>query len=180
MTIEHCIDLARHPSSRADPVHAIQVRIQRAASGELGLTFRLDGDISRILVPAPGAPRIGKELWRHTCCEAFIAIEGQAAYHEVNLAPSGEWTVYALRGYRDGASLADATMNPAIAVRAARDRLELDAVIRLGRLAASYPRAALRVGLAAVIETREGLSYWALRHPIDRADFHNAESFALV
>ena len=59
------------------------------------MTFRLDGDIRRIRVPSPGVPRIATQLWRHTCFEAFIAMEGQPAYHEFNFAPSGEWAVYA-------------------------------------------------------------------------------------
>ena len=72
-------------------------------------------------------PRIATQLWRHTCFEAFIAVEGQPAYHEFNFAPSGEWTVYAFSGYRDGGPLADEMMRPHIAVRSTDSRLELDA-----------------------------------------------------
>src|SRR6266849_8342869 len=117
MTVEHCIDLRRHPSTRADAVRGIQVIVRRSAGAELQMTFRLDGDIPRIQVPLPGVPRIATELWRHTCFEAFIAMEGQAAYHEFNFAPSRAWTVYAMRGYRDGAPLADVTKRPHITVR---------------------------------------------------------------
>ncbi len=180
MSIEHCRDLSRHPSSRPDAVRAIQVLIRRSLNAELRMTYRLDGDIPRILIPSPGVARMGKELWRHTCFEVFIAMEGQAAYHEFNFAPSGEWTVYALRAYRDGGPLADALMDPLIAVRASRDRLELDALVRLDRVSGIHPRARLRIGLAAVIETSDGLSYWALHHPLNQPDFHHADGFALV
>lgn len=105
---------------------------------------------------------------------------GQAAYHEFNFAPSGEWCVYALRGYRDGDPLADEMMRPDIAVRSAGDWLELEALVRLDRLSAVHPRASLRVGLSAVIEASDGLSYWALRHPADKPDFHHADGFALL
>jgi hypothetical protein len=38
----------------------------------------------------------------------------------------------------------------------------------------------LLVGLCAVIEERDGrLSYWSLRHPPGRPDFHHREAFAL-
>ena len=57
--------------------------------------------------------------------------------------------------------------------------LGLDAIIQLDSLSADYPRASLRLGLSAVIETIDGFSYWALRHPIDKPDFHNADGFAL-
>ena len=74
----------------------MQVLVRRSAGAELQMTFRLDGDIPRIRVSPPGVPRIATQLWRHTCFEAFIAVEGQPAYHEFNFAPSGEWAVLRL------------------------------------------------------------------------------------
>jgi hypothetical protein len=144
------------------------------------MTFRLEGDIQRIHIPSPRAPRIGTELWRHTCFEAFIAIDGQVAYHEFNFSPSGEWTVYALRGYRDGGPLMNQMMRPDIAVNFSEHRFELEALVRLDSLSAIHPRASLRLGLSAVIEASDGLSYWALRHPSAKPDFHNAASFTLL
>jgi hypothetical protein len=180
MTVEHWIDLRCHPSTRSETVHAIQVLVRRSASAELQITFRLDGDIPRIVVSSPGLPRIATELWRHTCFEAFIAVEGRSAYHEFNFAPSGEWTVYAFSGYRNGGPLANEMLRPDIAVRSSDRRLELDAMVRLDGLSASHSQASLRIGLSAVIEAGDGLSYWALRHPAGRADFHDADGFALL
>jgi hypothetical protein len=179
MTVERWSDLRRHPSTRAETVRAIQVLVRRAAGGELQMTFRLDGDIPRIRVPAPGVSRIGTELWRHTCFEAFIAVEGQSAYHEFNFAPSGEWAVYAFSGYRNGGPVGNEMMRPNIAVRSTGSRLELDAFVRLDCLSAVHPRASLRIGLSAVIEASDEVSYWALRHPSDKPDFHDADGFAL-
>jgi hypothetical protein len=180
MIVEQLIDLKCHPSTRTESVRAIQVLVRRSASAELQLTFRLDGDISRINIPAPVAPRIGTELWRHTCFEAFINVQGQTAYHEFNFAPSGEWGVYALSGYREGAPVADETMRPQIALRSNGNRLELDALVRLDTLSSAHSRASLRIGLSAVIEASDGLSYWALRHPANKPDFHNADGFTLL
>lgn len=179
MNAEHWIDLTRHPSTRTESVRAIQVRVRRSANSELQLTFRLDGDIRRILVPSSSAPRIGTDLWRHTCFEAFIQVQGQPAYHEFNFAQSGEWCVYALSGYRNGAPLADEAMRPHITLHSTNSRLDLEAVVRLDTLSAIHSRAFLRIGLSAVIEASDGLSYWALRHPADKPDFHNPDSFAL-
>ncbi len=180
MTVEHWIDLRRHPSTRPETVRAIGVLVRRSASAELQMTFRLDGDIPRIRVSSPGTPRFATQLWRHTCFEAFIAVEGQPAYHEFNFAPSGEWAVYAFSGYRDGGPLANEMIRPQIAVRSNASRLELDALVGLDRLSAVHPRASLRIGLSAVIEASNGLSYWALRHPASKPDFHDADGFALV
>jgi hypothetical protein len=180
MTVEHCIDLRCHPSTPAEAVRAIQVLVRRSSSAELQLTFGLDGDIPRIRVPLPGAPRINTQLWQHTCFEAFIAVEGQPAYHEFNFAPSGEWAVYVFCGYRNGGSLANEMMRPHIAVRSTASCLELDTIVRLDGLSAIHPRVSLRIGLSAVIEASDGLSYWALRHAADKPDFHDASGFALL
>jgi hypothetical protein len=180
MTVEHWIDLRCHPSTRSEAVRAIQVLARRSATAELQMTFRLDGDIPRIWVPSPSEPRIATQLWRHTCFEAFIAVEGQPAYHEFNFAPSGEWAVYAFYGYRKGGPLANEMIRPQIAVRSKGSRLELDTLVQLDDLSAIHPRASLRIGLSAVIEASDGLSYWALRHPTDKPDFHDADGFALL
>ena len=180
MTVEHWIDLRCHPSTCPETVRAIGVLVRRSASAELRMTFRVDGDIPSIRVPSPSLPRFSAQLWQHTCFEAFIAVEGQPAYHELNFAPSGEWAVYAFRGYRNGGPLANEMMRPHIAVRSTGSRLELDTAVRLDCLSAIHPRASLRIGLSAVIEASRGLSYWALRHPSDKPDFHNADGFALL
>src|SRR6202040_1743207 len=108
---ESWIDLKCDPSTRTEIARAIQVLVRRSAS-ELQMTFRLDGDIPRIRIPLPGSPRINTELWRHTCFEAFIAVEGQSAYHEFNFSPSGEWAVYAFSDYRNGGPVADEMTDP--------------------------------------------------------------------
>src|SRR5579862_5198141 len=180
MTAEHRIDLSCHHSTRTGTVHAIQVLVRRSPGAELHLTFRLDGDIPRINIPSPATPRIGSDLWRHTCFEAFIALDGQQAYHEFNFASSGEWCIYALSSYRNGSPLADEAMRPDISVRSTQSRLELDAIVRLDLLSPVYSRAPLRIGLSAVIEADDGtLSYWAINHPSDKPDFHNPAGFAL-
>ncbi len=174
------IALTPHPSTRSDAVRSIQVLARRLLGTELKLTYRVDGDIGRIIVPSPCAPRIGVELWRHTCFEALVALEGQPSYYEFNFAPSGEWTVYAMRGYRDGAPMGDESMRPEIALRSVDARLDLDALVRLDRLSAKHATEPLRIGLFAVIEANDGFSYWALRHRGERPDFHDAAGFTLV
>lgn len=186
MTVGRWSDLRCHPSTRTQTVRAIAVLVRRSADGELHMTFRLDGDISRIQLPPMDAPRFATQLWRHTCFEAFVAVEGRPEYHEFNFAPSGEWAVYNFRGYRDGGPVADddpvasEMMRPNIALRSTESRLELDAIVRLERLSAIDPHAVLRIGLSAVVEASDGFSYWALRHPTDKPDFHNADGFALL
>jgi len=180
MTDERWINLKCHPAVRPETVRAIEVFVRRRSGAELQMTFRLDGDIPRIRIPSPTAPRVATQLWQHTCFETFIALEGHPAYHEFNFAPSGGWAVYAFRSYRNGSLLATETMRPNITMRSTDSRLELEALVRLNGLSAIHPRASLRIGLSAVIEASDGLSYWALRHPADKPDFHDADGFALL
>jgi hypothetical protein len=64
---------------------------------------------------------------------------------------------------------------PRIAVHIAAATFELDATLDL----ASLPAAAWALGLTAVIEETNGRkSYWALKHPPGKPDFHHADCFA--
>ncbi len=173
--------LVPHPDHDAGPARGVQVAFTRTPDA-LGLTYALEGDLGRIRIPAPVAPSIVHGLWEHTCFELFVAVDDQPGYHELNFAPSGAWAAFAFRGYRDGEPLADATLAPHIAARReSGGRLLLDAHVPLARLAAAYAGARLRLALTAVVEdTHGGRSFWALRHPPGRPDFHHRDGFALV
>ena len=140
-------------------------------------SYTLEGDLGRLRIALPRAPRRADRLWQHTCCEVFIGRKGLPGYHEFNLAPSGEWAAYAFKGYRNGIPLADEELDPRIAVRRAAGRLEIEGRIRLDRLGYG---GSLSIGLSAVVEDESGaLSHWALRHPPGKPDFHHREAFAL-
>ena len=166
------LPLACHPQSVPGAVRSLMASVERAHEG-LALRFILEGNLEALRIPAPQPPRSVRGLWRYTCCETFVAANGACAYHEFNLSPSGEWAAHAFARYREGAMLADPGLDPRIAVRRGPGKLELDALIRVtGRK--------LLVGLAAVIEAADGsLSYWALRHPPGKPDFHHRDGFVL-
>ena len=168
-----------HPSTPTHVVRRLTAQVLRTDTGTLRITFALDADLARLRLPAPRPPRMASQLWQHTCFETFIAAGGPG-YHEFNFSPSGEWAAHAFRGYRDGGPLDDASLAPAIVTRRRDDRLELDAVVSLGRLSPTHLRAPLRLALATVLEGTDGaLSYWALAHPSSVPDFHHADGFAL-
>ena len=171
--------LSCHPETPASSVRGLAVCVSRRADGVLGLAFSLEGALAELNIPAPRAPGVGHELWRHTCFEAFIAAEDAPAYHELNLSPSGEWAVLAFRDYRDRVPF-NAQEAPRVAVRRAGNRLAMDAVVGLGSLAPAYPSAPLRLAVSAVVEATSGaLSYWALHHRAGRPDFHHPDAFVL-
>ena len=174
------VELICHPETRSDAVRGIQARVARTADGILAVRYLLEGDLGRLCVPRARTPRITERLWQHTCCEVFVARKGSPGYHEFNLGPSGEWAAYAFVRYRDGGLLADDRLNPGITVHSTAEKLELDAQVRLGQLSLMHLDARLSLGLSVVVEDDSGtLSYWALRHPSARPDFHHPDAFAL-
>lgn len=164
--------LERHPASPCAALRGIEATVTRAADGGLQLAFRLEGDLERLRIPPPRAPRIAERLWQHTCCELFIADAAGPAYHEFNFSPSGEWAAYRFERYREGLPFEAA--DPKISVQRTATFLKLEARV------VHPPPGDLRLGLSAVIEEIDGtLSYWALRHAPGRADFHHRDAFAL-
>ena len=176
----HTAALTCHPEIRSHAVRGVRARVSRTDDGMLAVAYSLEGELARLRVPPPGRPCIAERLWEHTCCEVFIARAGQPAYHEFNLAPSGEWAAYAFARYRDGALLAGEDLDPRIAVRSGADGLALEASIRLDRLSPVLVRAPLALALSAVLEDDAGArSYWALHHPPGKPDFHHPDAFVL-
>jgi hypothetical protein len=197
--LARALRLERHPETPAAAVHAVHARVGRAPGGLLAVSFIIEGDMDRLLVPQgrehsgrvpSGREGSGREggmadrLWEHTCCEIFIARTGLPAYHEFNFSPSGEWAAYAFAGYREHVPFAGESnaedLDPQVTVRRAWGRLELDVAIRLDRLSPAHVDAGLSLALSAVVEERNGsLSYWALRHPPGKPDFHHDHAYAL-
>jgi hypothetical protein len=179
MNAEALADLRCHSAPNYEDVRALRVIVRRTIDA-LELGFRLDGNTSRICLTLQSRRHGPVELWRHTCFEAFVAIDGQAAYYEFNFAPSHEWRVYAFRAYRDLGPPANILRSPIVVINTMDGQFELDARIVLTDLSAVHPYSSLRLGLSAVIESCNGsLSYWALRHPAGKPDFHHADAFAL-
>jgi hypothetical protein len=164
--------LERHPATPCTALRGIHATARRNAAGNLELTYRLEGDLDRVRIPQPRAPRVADKLWQHTCCELFIAEGAGPRYHEFNFSPSGEWAAYRFTRYREGMPFIGP--DPKIRVQRTAGRLELHAQIGF------HEKGKLRIGLSAVIEEANGaLSYWALRHAPGKPDFHHQDAFAL-
>jgi hypothetical protein len=171
--------LACHPETPSSWVRTIQARLSQVHDGGIAITYSLDGQISRLSLPAKSAPSRVDGLWQHTCFEAFVSVQGAPEYREFNFAPSGQWAAYAFQRYREGGPLPQA-LDPQITVRTSTDRFELDALIFGESLSALPMNARLLLGLSAVIEEDDGVvSYWALKHPPGPPDFHHASGFVL-
>lgn len=179
-SIPYTAVLTRHPETSSQWVHGIEAKVFWMERASVALWYSLKGDITRLRIPPPRNRRSADRLWQHTCFEVFIAEKGQQSYWEFNFSPSGEWAAYAFKSYRDGGPIGDDGLHPKIVVHSAANSFELDAIVRLDRFQAIDPNMPLRMGLSAVVEENDGtLSYWALKHPPGKPDFHHPESFAL-
>jgi hypothetical protein len=172
--------LTAHPSTPNDAVRSLGVQLRAEEPGILVFRYSLDADMSRVCVPPPGAGGWADDLWTHTCFEAFVAPADGPGYHEFNFSPSLDWAIYRFSAYREGMSPIEIGRAPEISVRRGDDGLELHSAIHLGDLPDLCDARHLRIALAAVIENKNGrLSYWGLRHPPGKPDFHHPKGFAL-
>jgi hypothetical protein len=172
--------LTAHPATPNDAVRGIGVQLRAEELGTLVFRYSLDADISRLRVPPSGEAGQADGLWQHTCFEAFVAPADGPGYYEFNFSPSLDWAVYRFSAYRQGMSPAEIDRAPEISERREVDGLELRSAVHLGQLVDLRDAPYLRIGLAAVIEDQEGrLSYWGLRHPPGKPDFHHPSGFVM-
>jgi len=163
------LELKLHPDCWCRAVERIEVQLVRAAAHELELRYAVTGAVADIRLAPKEYPARADELWRTTCFEAFVA-EADGSYAEYNFAPSTRWAIYHFDSYRAGMRSSGAA--PRIEVNAEVNRFDLATSIPVSQNAA-------RLALTAVIEETDGnKSYWSLRHPPGKPDFHHADSFA--
>lgn len=171
--------LVPHPRGAAPSAELeVVARVELASATLLRFEYRVAGDLARLALPVRQAPRHTDRLWEHTCFEAFVAAASGSRYCELNFSPSTQWAAYAFDGYRRGMQ-ALALAAPAVTVEQTANELRVTAAVELGGLAATpWP---WRVGLTAVVEDSSGRrGYFALRHPRDEPDFHDADGFTVL
>jgi hypothetical protein len=172
-------ELAIHPSTSGGAVRSVAAEVRMEEPGILVFRYVLEADLSSLRVPQCRAGGRADGLWEHTCFEAFVTA-AEPGYHELNFSPSLDWAVYRFTAYREGMSLPKIGEAPEMSVRRSEGGLELRSAVRLGQLAELQDARLLRVALAAIIEDESGgRSYWSLRHPPGKPDFHHSTGFAL-
>jgi hypothetical protein len=166
--------LAPHPASLSGAVTMVAATVTRPASGRLRIDWELKGDLSMLRLPEPRPAVRADGLWQHTCLEAFLGRDSAPDYWEYNFSPSGAWAAYHFTDYREGMAPLMKGAAPSIACRADAGELRLEVTLDLEWLARTSSPMGLRLGLSAVVEDRARvLSYWALKHPAEKPDFHH-------
>jgi hypothetical protein len=170
--------LVGHALEHCDVTYGVLAHAALEAPATVVFRYVLRAEISRVRIPPVQSVARADGLWRHTCFEAFMMAPGRAGYYEFNFAPSRQWAIYRFDAYREGMSPADLEPPPELCVRRFEDRLEVDAAVHLRDLTALRGAPRLLLGLSAVVEEENGrLSYWALKHPRDKPDFHCPDGF---
>ncbi|MGB0562288.1 MAG: DOMON-like domain-containing protein [Spirulinaceae cyanobacterium] len=150
-------------------------------SGErLAIAYELTGDLSQVKLPVPhNWPKRQDNLWQQTCCELFLAPLGQTHYWEVNLLPSGDWNVYRFDAYRAG--MQEEEKITQLRSREQRDFNWLQVTLELDLSLILPPETSIELGICVVVERRDRvLSYWAIKHPRNEADFHDRAGWAIA
>lgn len=162
-----------HPDHPAEGIHSIHVTLAPNASGGLTLQYTVSYRPASIRLPAAGDPLPRERLWAHTCCELFVAAEGETAYREFNFSPCGQWMRFDFSDYRERQVSGEGPA-PTVTLVQEDDAFILTATLPSGAL----PVGPLSLALTVVIENRDGrLGYWALAHPPGKADFHHRAGF---
>jgi hypothetical protein len=166
--------LTHHPDHPPLAIRTIEARVIGHDENWLRLRWRIDGAGKLVVPPFAGKGR-ADGLWKTTCFEAFLQPQGGAAYTELNLSPSERWAAYDFAGYREGMVERRLPHEPGCTMRVGTGLAIFDAAVPVGGL----PELPADLGLSAVIEEEGGaISYWALAHPGEKPDFHNAACFA--
>lgn len=185
------VSLLPHGDTPGEGVRRVVARAELVEPESLRLQYVLEADPERVRLPAPvSGGGTADRLWAHTCFEAFVGRADSPQYLELNFSPSGEWAAYRFESYRQGMAPAALEEPPRLAVRGGDQRLELEAEVQLRGALPGLGAAAvgvgagngrMRIALSTVVEDQDGgLSYWALRHPAGRPDFHHPDSFTLA
>ena len=156
-----------------------------SSSSVSGRLSRTDDHLILELVIAGGqadgiapSPRRRDGLWRRTCGELFVAAAGQPGYHELNLAPNGDWNLYRFDGYRAAGREEDAIA--ALPARNTREDGRSRLTVELPLAPLGLAGAALELGVSAVLAAADGaVSHWALVHSASVPDFHDRRAFTL-
>ncbi|MEO0706437.1 MAG: hypothetical protein AAF050_12345, partial [Cyanobacteria bacterium J06649_5] len=109
--------------------------------------------------PNDTRPKRRDLLWEKTCFEFFLAQgtthDQQQPYWEFNMAPSGDWNVFALDNYRQGLREETAIANLPFAVHSAPDGLRLSVTLNIAKLITSEASTApLQLGVSMVVLLR--------------------------
>ena len=145
----------------------------------LDIRFVISGDIDNILFDPPIAnSQRTDNLWQKSCFEVFIQNNNSTNYWEYNLSPSTNWAIYGFTNYRQGKFDELSIDSLQISTNREGNQYVLSGLIPLPQALIEQN---LRIGLSCVVQDKlSDISYYALKHTKNQADFHAADSFSIA
>ena len=148
-------------------------------SNILTISYILQGDLNKIEIPLPAhTPSRKNELWEETCFEFFLGIKNSSCYWEFNLSPSGDWNIYRFDNYRQGMREEIAVTSLPFDIQRQSNALQLRLELDLSEIIPTEQ--SLDVAITTVVKDKDKeITYWALNHCGEQADFHLRDSFVI-
>jgi hypothetical protein len=159
---------------------SLTVDVQYLGRGRVQFDFVLQDLSHHVIWPtAAPLPMQADFLWEHTCFEVFIQQDGQRSYTEFNFSPRRQWNAYHFDDYREPKQMPPLRERHIHLEGLEVSHHRVQAIVQLHPL---YPAEALmRMNVCAVLAHPRGLlSYWALQHSGEMADFHRAKDRILT
>ncbi|MEF9475475.1 MAG: DOMON-like domain-containing protein [Candidatus Mariimomonas ferrooxydans] len=166
------------PTAGSLPELNIKGYIKRS-SNSLSISYTLLGPLEELIIPAlSDRPARKNALWKETCFEFFLKQKGLGQYWEFNLSPSGHWNVYRFKAYRLGMQEEPAFTSLPFSVGKRSDAFQLALELNLDKIIPADQT--INVAVSAVIKSTDSrMTYWALTHTGQQADFHLEKSFII-
>jgi hypothetical protein len=145
----------------------------------LAIDYSLVGNLENLSIPKPTqTPTRKHELWQETCLEFFLGVKNSPHYWEFNLSTTGDWNIYRFQDYRQGMEEEKKFSSLPFDVEKQADRLLLKLEFDLNKIVPEDK--SLEISITAVVKQIDGeITYWALTHCGEKADFHRRDSFAI-
>jgi len=114
-------------------------------------------------------------LWEQTCFEIFIGVQGEDYYREINLSPSQAWQAYQFEEYRYPENIPPIAAYDIELNQLKRTHYGMNVSVDLTVFMQKHQLkwSDLYVGLSAVLNTSQGMHFYAMQHSSPSADFHN-------
>jgi hypothetical protein len=167
------------PTPKPPPDLHITGNIARYTN-QLSLRYQVRGDVKQIVIPPLcNTPGRKNQLWENTCFEFFLGIKDAPEYWEFNLSPAGHWNVYHFQDYRQGMHPETAFHILPFSIEKQLDSLTLFVDVDLTKII--HKERQIEIAISTVIkDINSDITYWALAHPGQEADFHRRDSFMIL
>jgi hypothetical protein len=114
-----------------------------------------------------------QELWKHTCFEAFLRVEGRSEYFEINISPGLGWNVYEFQSYRK-------PQPPTESQGLVPEKiLWKDSVLEAHFQHSWKSGIQINASVCSILNVSEQTFYFSQKHSSQKPDFHQPDSFSL-